>query len=573
MPVTNEALDEDIIIEEDDEYIYVEQAEYLDSQRLLDWNEEHPDESIILEKLINPGAKVITGPRGCGKTTLMKKAYLNVLQQKKHIFPIYVNYKSSLSIEPFYKKDSKAIFIFKQWLLLKIYLGIAETLEYFPQQALLNDFFKKIALYKAQIEQLEIGNISGLESFESITIETLNYDLTQIFNQYNFTRSILLLDDAAHAFSIEEQRDFFDLFRQLKSNILAPKAAIYPGITNYSPSFHVGHDAEEIDVWIKPDNKNYLIFCNDLLKKRFPEDIYKQLQAEEGAIELISYAAFGIPRALINIVRYTIHNDEKISLKNLRDAIKRHIAETTEIFLSLKSKLPLYEGFITAGHYFYTNIVRIIKEYNTNKDLNKKTFTLALNETIGIPNEIKKVLNFFQYSGLILPKGKISRGEKGIYSLYEIHYSELISKNAITISKAFNIRNILEAFKNKDTRIIVRPTLKTLLGTLSVEESFKLSLPPCKKCGAMRIGENQKFCIQCGSELKLSSIFESMINQDISKLPRITKKRVSLIKKNSKIKTIKDILMDNDYKELRKVPQIGKFRAQQTYLYAQEYIS
>ena len=38
---------------ENKDYVFTEQAEYLNNELLVSWNEEHPDENKILEKLKN----------------------------------------------------------------------------------------------------------------------------------------------------------------------------------------------------------------------------------------------------------------------------------------------------------------------------------------------------------------------------------------------------------------------------------------------------------------------------------------------------------------------------------------
>ena len=90
-----------------DHDLYVEQAEYIDDKSFQKWNIQHPDEKLIINKLSQGGAKLIVGPRGCGKTTLMLKAYNKLCSSSNSkTFAIYVNFKSSLKLEPFYNKDS-----------------------------------------------------------------------------------------------------------------------------------------------------------------------------------------------------------------------------------------------------------------------------------------------------------------------------------------------------------------------------------------------------------------------------------------------------------------------------------
>ena len=102
------------------EYAFVEQAEYLEYDTFVSWHTSHPDEETILRKLCHGGAKLISGPRGCGKTTLLLQAYNQMTADGETAFPVYVNYKRSLSIEPLYKANIDGTFWFNQWILLKI---------------------------------------------------------------------------------------------------------------------------------------------------------------------------------------------------------------------------------------------------------------------------------------------------------------------------------------------------------------------------------------------------------------------------------------------------------------------
>jgi len=105
-----------------------------------------------------------------------------------------------------------------------------------------------------------------------------------------------------------------------------------------------------------------------------------------------------------------------------------------------------------------------------------------------------------------------------------------------------------------------------------VSSIFELSLPPCTKCKTPRINEDAKFCINCGAELTSVSVFEGIVNQDISILP-LTSRRINAIKQHSNIRRIKDILMDHDRRRLRSVPMIGKIWAAKIANYAEEQIA
>jgi hypothetical protein len=283
--------------------LFVEQAEYLEPERFEEWTAEHPDEEDILRKLSQSGAKLLTGPRGCGKTTLLLKANHRMLTNERlGAFPVYVNFKSSLRLEPLYKTNANAVYWFNQWLLLKIYQGLYSALEasYPTALGLLRHSREMVNRLAGQ---LELGQTNLDTDSPAIDIHSLDEDVGKVLAHVGRTRCVLLLDDAAHAFSPEQQRDFFDFFRQVKSRRISPKAAIYPGVTIYSSTFHVGHDAEDIDVWVKPHVPGYIPFLRDLLRRRLPVNVYATLARDEVLLKLLCYAAFGMPRALLNMVR------------------------------------------------------------------------------------------------------------------------------------------------------------------------------------------------------------------------------------------------------------------------------
>lgn len=353
--------------------LFVEQAEYLDAESFQAWTTEHPDEDQIVRKLSQTGAKLIVGPRGSGKTTLLLKAFHRMLRDpNSSALPIYVNFKSSLKLEPLYKSNANAVYWFNQWLLLKIYQGLLSTLSDVgvapPDLRLSKEATDRIT------GQLELGQteLPGQE-FSGLDIPSLEADVGQVLAMLGKTRCVLLLDDAAHAFSPEQQRDFFDFFRQVKSRTISPKAAIYPGVTVYSSTFHVGHDAEEIDVWLKPHASGYTAFMTSLLERRLPYDVFEALIADPTLLQLVCYASFGMPRALLNMVRtfyrdiskdgiegYEITYNRSSALRAIKDVYEN----TLSVYSSLRVKLPLYAEFVTTGERLFDRAVEFIKTYN-----------------------------------------------------------------------------------------------------------------------------------------------------------------------------------------------------------------
>jgi energy-coupling factor transporter ATP-binding protein EcfA2 len=556
--------------------IFTEQAEYLSGEAFVDWSTSIHNEKNIIRKLSQSGAKLITGPRGCGKTTLLLKVYNNLIKDKDSMtLPIYVNFKSSLKLEPLYKTNTNAAFWFNQWLLFKVLQGLYNSISDIKINTI--NTINLLNSTERIINNLELGKLDGnIEN--SISINVLIENIDQYLEKINKNRCVILFDDAGHAFSSEQQHDFFEFFREIKTKRISPKAAVYPGVTSYSSSFHIGHDAEEIDVWFKPNSSGYLKFMHSLLKTRLGNEAYSQLSKNMTLLNTICFAAYGIPRALLNMIaKFNDENYEEIEPRNftltakgVSEAIKNNFDNTYNIFDTLRFKLPMYSTFIATGANIYETCLQKIKEFNRYNPISKQSSIIAIKRPIS--TELNKVIGFFQYAGLISSQGIRNRGGIGVYELYELHYSSIIYRNAFFSSRRISFENYCDAFQNRPSHHYPRHTEKGILQTVDTSDIFALALPPCPTCNTPRLSEESKFCSNCGVKLKDISIFESIVSQGIENLP-ITPNRCRTIRDNSKISSIKDILLDTDNRQLFKVPQIGPYWAKKIKTYAEEFIA
>jgi ABC-type lipoprotein export system ATPase subunit len=559
--------------------VFTEQAEYIPKDSFEKWTTTHIDEDMIIKKLSHGGAKLIVGPRGCGKTTLMLKTYFSTAKSKSTL-GVYVNYKSSLKLEPLYKNESSAQYWFNQWMLYKIIEGVITAINAIKQEKKIDGFYSKSTVSKS-LSLLEMGRIDKLSDDDMLTVEGVVEKIEQCLVAIKRVRCVLLLDDAAHAFSSQQQQDFFELFRQIRRKNISPKAAVYPGVTNYSSTFHIGHDAEEIDVWMKPSAEKYLDFMHSILKSRFNNDFYEKLSSDINLINLLCYSSYGIPRTLLNVIsKFCIEKNNEsdeldiasFTVQKVVKEIKESFKSTYNIYESLRFKLPMYKSFIDLGDYVYEKMLVILKEYNKNysNDPLRQTSIIAIKRPI--MSELEKIFGFFQYAGLISSVSQSNRGDKGVYELYELHCSAIIDRNVFFSKRSINKENYCEAFSSRDARAYPRHTVESFLGGRDISKTVSLSLPPCSFCQTPRVSENAKFCSNCGAVLKEASIFENIINQDITVLP-ITKARAENIKRNCNIRTVKDILMDHDNSELQSVSMIGPHWCQRIKSYAEEVIA
>ena len=424
---------------------------------------------------------------------------------------------------------------------------------------------------------IEAGKLGSQIDDKLYNVEGLGASISDIIDLNGYTRCILFLDDAAHAFSPRQQEDFFDFYRQIKSKEISPKAAIYPGITNHSPNFHVGHDAEQIDAWLRPDDSVYLKFMRDLAEKRFDGVLPKTLNDSPEYLDLLAYASFGIPRAFLNMLRLVYHYDEKRrghkeSVPRLRifEIVKEGRRLSHAVYDSLAYKLPAYKLFIDSGQNIYQKIVSNIKNFNKSKEIFDHGVEVGIKRPIS--PELRKVIGFFQYAGLLMSSGETSRGIKGVFEVYKLHYGDLITENAVVGKRTKTVRLFLTVFKSSAHQAWPRVSPETLADPDDFSSMFRLTLPNCQNCGAERLNENAKFCHNCGAALKSASIYDELVNQDIGILP-ISKRMVRRIKEESSIRKIKDILIDSDRTNLRSVKHIGPARATRIASAAEEYVA
>ena len=344
--------------------------------------------------------------------------------------------------------------------------------------------------------------------------------IEKVLNVNSLVRCVLLMDDAAHAFSPRQQEDFFEFFRQIKSREISPKAAIYPGITTHSPTFHVGHDAEQIDVSVRPDRNGYVEFMRTLAERRFGGSLPTSLTAVPEAVDFLAYASFGIPRSFLNMLRTIYHNEEQVvsgkggvDRRRIFDIAKQSRELSHGVYESLASKIPAYAVFVRTGQSVYQELIETLKGFNKVRADDNQALQFGLKKPV--PTEIEKVLSFYQYAGLVMPMGENSRGVKRDFDLYTIHYGDLVAQNALIGRRAKTVSSFVNAFKAQTHQAYPRISSQSLVSRSDYSELFRLSLPHCQVCGAERASDAARFCQNCGAQLKTSSVYDELVNKTL----------------------------------------------------------
>jgi len=549
------------------DHIFEERAENLSKQELMTWSVETAQDREIIKKLQGTGTKLLSGPRGSGKSTLLRKAYFSLLDSGL-VLPAYVNYSQSLALEPLFYNHANALQIFRQWVLFKIIVGIGDAFK--DSQQTMPDNLKRYVQFATDfIEQLEQGNEPDLEN-NPIALSSLKTLIDWWATENGFQRSVLLFDDAAHAFSSLQQREFFEIFRSLKSRTISPKAAVYPGMTSYSPNFHIGHDAELIEAWYKPEAENYLDTMRELLQKRLSSD--KMSLLDEKIVEYLALAAFGLPRSFLTMISQLLGIEEespKPSRNLARQAILRNCSVLRSLFQSLSKKLPRYSNFVDMGRKLEVAIVGELKNYNKPRDDKQKTVIVGFIEPI--EPELVRILALLEYAGIVRFMDRVNWGMNKSYLRYLVHYALLIDKNALHLSNNYPLSTLITVLVNQELPNFRMTGGQRLLGK-DFQEKCTLNLAPCSNCGAPRAFEEAKFCFECGKPLRDVSVYEELLKAPIDQLP-LPKKKIETLKQQTSIKVVQDILLNEENQQLMQVKGIGRIWASRIQNAAEEFVS
>lgn len=550
---------------------FEERAENLTKDELQGWTALTQRDRNLINKLKGPGAKLLTGPRGSGKSTLIRYAYYELLEEQSS-FPVYVNYSHSLRLEPYFHTQANAAVIFRQWVLAQILKGANEASQ--RLRAKLPTSLAALAVNSEKlIQSLEKGEAPSDEAL-TITVAQLVSGLESICHSAGFKRVVLLLDDAAHAFSEEQQSEFFELFRQLRTRYISPKAAVYPGITAYSPNFHVGHEAEQLNAWYDAGSEHYIASMIGMLGRRLPAEKRALLDGREEIVELLAHCAFGIPRGFLTMLSALIDRIEEGGLKggwtDARPIIEGHAQSVRKVFASLEARLPKFKNFVELGFDLEKSMLENLRKRNSLKeDPSEKTTQIGIEEPVA--HGLDRVLHMLEYAGVVRDVGSSqSRGTKGSYKRYFIHHALVASDNALSLGRSFSLRSVSEALAARDSHNLVRIKATTLLGS-DYESRCTLNLSPCTRCGAERMFAEQKYCMRCGNELRDRSIYHDLLNTSIARLP-LPDKKIEGILQHTTLRTVNDILSD-EQNQVRNVPYVGSTWAQRIRLVAEEFVS
>ena len=78
--------------------------------------------------------------------------------------------------------------------------------------------------------------------------------------------------------------------------------------------------------------------------------------------------------------------------------------------------------------------------------------------------------------------------------------------------------------------------------------------------------------MRCGRPLTEASIYTELLKASIDRLP-LTPKKLDGLREHTPLRTVGDILLDDESREIRRVPYVGPIWSARIHRYAEEYVS
>lgn len=406
----------------------------------------------IIDKLKSISPIILVGSRGVGKSFLMKVAEeeLNKKFKDDKILPVYLTFNKSSLI---HTTDENQFF---NWMLSLICSKIIRQLR---RKGLLANLPQGINVlsggrYSDDILQIEEISKKYEESWkkpESIieigsipTIDDFKDAIEEICEELDIKRINLLIDEAAHIFRPSQQRQFFTLFRDLRSSFISCNAAVYPGVTSYGDIFQYSQDATFIYMNRDILSSSYIDKMREIVEKQANSDskLLTEISKNKNNFELLAYASSGNPRFLLK----TVSRAPKMNSTQLNETIREfYKVELLAEHTALSTKYPGHKGLIDWGRNFIENTVLTeLQIKNTSYLQTDKQTSCFIWIHKEAPQIVKEALRLLEYTGIIQEhaKGiKATRSEVG--TRYLVNLGCIFSQEATPSNSALNIaRNL-----------------------------------------------------------------------------------------------------------------------------------
>lgn len=406
----------------------------------------------VINTLKGRNPSIVVGSRGVGKSFLLRMAQKEMMDDfsESRSFPIYVSFVRSSLIQ---STDEHQ---FKNWMLARLSAAAIRALE---REGLLGSLPKSIDMLAGQKVDTKIGatKVEAIaaayeESYKNptVTIDVSNLpsvddfrdafeDLAELLNIHRFN---FLIDEAAHIFVPEQQRQFFTLFRDLRSHCITCNAAVYPGVTSYGETFQPSHDASIIYIDRDVLDPKYIENMREIVEKQADSATQRRIATNGRNFATLAYACSGNPRVLLK----TLAAASGLTSTEINEVMRSYYRTTIwSEHSALGEKYEGHKAAIDWGREFIeSTAIPEIKTKNDSyllRDRNTSSYIWIHKDA---PEIVKESLRILCYTGILneMESGiRATRSEIG--KRYMVNLGCLFATEANPASQAFDIAKAL----------------------------------------------------------------------------------------------------------------------------------
>lgn len=403
----------------------------------------------IVELLKARNPVILVGSRGVGKSFLLRVAESELIEtiRTDRVAPVYVSFTRSSLLST---RDPEQ---FKHWMIAKLSTAVLRS---FRKLGLLGSLPKSLGILAAQavlpptMEKLRIEEI--VDKFETSwqrpredvdvsglpSVDEFRDAIEDLCEMVGLERVCLFIDEAAHILLPRQQREFFTLFRDLRSPYLTCNAAVYPGVTAYGEVFEPSHDATMVTIERDVLAADYVSSMREIVEKQAPSETVKNITKNGLNFALLAYAASGNPRILLK----TVGRTPKVNSSEVNEVIREYYR--TEVWSDHSGLVDRYGGhreLIDWGRSFIEDEVLPALQQKNNQYLSadKKT-TCYFWVHRDAPEAVKEALRLLSYTGIVTEHAagiKVTRSEIGVR--YSVNLGCLFALEQVPTSTGFEI--------------------------------------------------------------------------------------------------------------------------------------
>lgn len=544
----------------------------------------------IINSLKGPGAHLLQGARGVGKTTLLRlaEAELDAESTSSGVLAVYVNFKTSTLLEGISAGQKSA---FQIWVNTKILQSVHEKLVSLRllEQAGKADPYERV-FGIASVEQTGTFLTKKLHQIQRLAFADdkaavekdlgedflnnlfdpsfLGVILKEIADKFKLQRIVLLFDEAAHTFIPSQQEIFFELFKFLQGGYISCNAAVYPTVTSYGRNFELGHDAVVLSMDryepAGPGRKIYRAQFREIVDKRLSPRSRKRkdIFSHGELLDLCVDISTGNPRAFLHIL--TEVTRVGFSTRAVLLAAQSYVdRELLPYHTNLQKRLPKYASHVRVGmealrHYIIPEI-RKKNRSETKSRYQAVAFTISVRD---ISPNLRLALDLLAYSGSLLAKGTVKIANQRTGQRYVVNIALLLSERAFMSG---DLKHSLDSISLTDYREFsaADAVMETYVSEIQSPNDA------CQNCSSHLV-PNARFCAQCGHPVQQSStVISGLLEDPVDVLSISDRLRDRIRPKFPKVGHI----VQADRAELMMVDYIKEVRSRMIKNAAEEYIS